>query len=485
MTDHGLLNPGAHRFQNRTSDDVLLRCLVEVEAAWVRAQAVVGLVPPAHAQVVEEVMAGPLWTGGLDAAELAVRAEAGGNPVIELLAQMRAEVRGVDPDAAASIHRGLTSQDVMDTALMLMARRAVGAVTDHLDAVAQALGRLAAEHRSTSCVARTLTQHAVPSIFGLRCARWLHGVLDAQRSLAQLVFPVSVGGAAGTMAGTSALFGNLPTADRAAAVDDLNRAWAQELGLDPADHVWHTARGPVLQLGSTLAQSCAALGVIANDVLLLSRPEIGELREPTAPGRGVSSAMPQKQNPVLSVLIKRTALSTPQMVAQLYLAAGSFVDERPDGAWHAEWPSIRELLTVAGAASMHAQELTEGLRADADCMRRNLELSGPGLVSERLVAELSPALGSVSGGAKKAIQAAVTAQPQDTASVTRRLLELTQEATLADGQTVDAELMEQLCDPSGYVGEAHALVDQALRRLRDFQQHPTAHDREADIHGRS
>lgn len=484
MTDHGLLTPGTHRFHSLTDDDTFLRCLVEVEAAWVRAQAVVGLVPQAHADVVDDVVAGPLWVGGLNAKDVAVAAEAGGNPVIDLLGHVRAAVRAVDAGAAGSVHRGLTSQDVMDTALMLLARRAVTAVEDHLDAVLQALGRLAAEHRTTSCVARTLTQHAVPSTFGLRCARWLHTVLDARQALAALRFPVAVGGAAGTLAGISALFADRPASERAAAVDELNQAWAAELGLDEAGHVWHTARGPVLQLGSAVAQSCAALGVVANDVLVLARPEIGEVREPSAPGRGVSSAMPQKQNPVLSVLIKRTALSAPQMLAQLYLAAGAFVDERPEGAWHAEWPSLRELLTMTGAAAMHARELTEGLRVDTEAMRRNLELSGPGLVSERLVAELAPALENPAD-AKKTIQTAISTEPQDAASVTQRLVQLTQGRILPDGRTADAQVIAQLCDPGDYVGEAHALVDRALDRLTEFHHHRSDQIHEGDTHGRS
>lgn len=484
MTDHGLLTPGTHRFHSLTDDDAFLRCLVEVEAAWVRAQAVVGLVPQAHADVMDDVVAGPLWAGGLNAKDVAVSAEAGGNPVIDLLGHVRPAVRSVHAGVAGSVHRGLTSQDVMDTALMLLARRAVTAVEDHLDAVLQALGRLAAEHRTTSCVARTLTQHAVPSTFGLRCTRWLHGVLDARLSLAQLSVPVAVGGAAGTLAGSSALFPQLPAAERAAALDELNRAWADELHLDPVDHVWHTTRGPVLQLGSALAQCSAALGVIANDVLVLARPEIGEVREPTAPGRGVSSAMPQKQNPVLSVLIKRTAMSTPQMLAQLYLAAGAFVDERPEGAWHAEWPSLRALLTMTGAAAMHARELTEGLRVDTVAMRRNLELGGPGLVSERLVAELAPALENPAD-AKKTIQTAISTEPRDATSVTQRLVELTQGRPLPDGRTADAQVIAQLCDPGDYVGEAHTLVDRALDRLTEFHHHRSDQIHEGDTHGRS
>ncbi|MDO5617404.1 lyase family protein [Kocuria sp.] len=494
MTQRGLLRPGAHRFATFTDDDAVVRALVDVEIAWVRAQAASGLIPAQHADVVQQVLCGPL-VDFTDVADLAIRAEAGGNPVIPMLHDVRAAVRAVDSEAAVSIHRGLTSQDVLDTALMVVAQRCVKAVRDELMDCARALGKLATQHRDTPCVARTLTQHAVPATFGLRCARWMHAVLDANQALANLRFPLAVGGAAGTLAGVDSLVessaGMHPdgVADRTT-VTALNSRWAAELGLNPPEHVWHTSREAVLQCGAALGQTAAALGAIANDVLLLSRPEIAELREPVAPGRGVSSAMPQKQNPVLSVLIKRTALSTPQLVAQLFVAAGEFVDERPDGAWHSEWPAFQDLLELTGTATLQAGELIAGLQIFPDAMRANLALSDPGLVSERLVRVLGPALTDHGLEAKAQIQEvlvthapssrsgpgsdALTDGDGDGDGVWRELLALTQGRTLPDGSAVTAELIRELCDPAGYTGQAAQLVDDALCRLEQVQASSSA-----------
>ncbi|MFW6188333.1 MAG: lyase family protein, partial [Actinomycetota bacterium] len=353
MTDVGLLSPGAHRGDARTDDTAVLQALLDVEVAWVTAQARAGLAPEEAASSARAAARAQDY----DAADVARRAEGGGNPVIPLLADYRRRLGELDPDAVRWVHRGLTSQDVMDTAMMLLVRRAAGPLASDLGRTRDALAGLADAHRGTVQAARTLTQHALPTTFGLKASSWLAGLQDLEEDLAALErLPVSYGGAAGSLAASLALFPAAP--DAAERALDLARLWADDLGLGLPPHVWHTARRPVLRAGETLAAVCSALGRIANDVLLLSRPELGEVREPAAEGRGVSSAMPQKQNPVLSVLLKRTALTAPQLLAQLHLAAALYVDERPDGAWHTEWPALRELARLAVAASSHAAELT-------------------------------------------------------------------------------------------------------------------------------
>lgn len=463
MTDAGLLRPGAHRGDPHTDDTAVLQALLDVEAAWVAAQADAGLAPRAAAASARAAAR----AADYDAGDIALRAEGGGNPVIPLLADYRHRLGELDPGAVRFVHRGLTSQDVMDTAMMLLARRAAVPLAEQLSETADALAGLADAHRGTVLAARTLTQHALPTTFGLKAAGWLAGLQDLEADLAGLArLPVSCGGAAGTLAGSLALFPDAP--DAAERALELARRWADELGLGLPPHVWHATRRPVLRTGETFAAVCAALGRIANDVLLLSRPELGELREPAAEGRGVSSAMPQKQNPVLSVLLKRTALTAPQLVAQLHVAASQFVDERPDGAWHTEWPALRELARLAVAASSHAAELTAGLTVQTARMRANLDASGPAVLAERISAVLAPLLPPAADGAtgRRRVQAVVREHAADGPGMLDALVGLAAGTALADGTPVDRDVVAGLLDPAGYLGANDLLIDRVLERHR-------------------
>lgn len=256
--------------------------------------------------------------------------------MIPLVADLTA---AVPADAAPYVHRGATSQDIVDTAAMLVAARTLPLILDDLDRTAAALAGLAAEHRDTPMPGRTLTQHAVPTTFGLKAAGWRSLVLDAADRLAALRPPAQLGGAAGTLAAFEAPPGS-PGSGPA-----LMTEYARVLGLAAAGLPWHTLRTPVADLGSALAFTVTALGKPAADVLLLSRTETGELAEGTGGG---SSAMPHKSNPVRATLIAVAARQAPAPAAVLL---GSVVaeDERPAGAWHAEWPALRQLLRLAGA----------------------------------------------------------------------------------------------------------------------------------------
>lgn len=223
---------------------------------------------------------------------------------------------------------------------------------------------------------RTLTQYAVPVCFGLRAAQWLVGVDDARESLRAVnaALPVQCGGAAGTLA----LAGEVvDDAVRAAGVlaDRLELIWP---GLS-----WHTRRNPITRLGEALTTTCDALGRIAGDVLLLGRPEIGEVREAAAAGRGGSSTMPHKQNPVLAVLVRSAALQAPPLSAMLHAAAAQVIDERPPGDWHAEWPALRRLLVLALTAASQSTDLVAGLDVNVAAMRRRADGAAAHLLSER------------------------------------------------------------------------------------------------------
>ncbi len=372
MADYRLLQPGAHRVTDLADDDAVAAAMVTVEVAWVGAVAAVGGLPADRAAVVRAAAA--QWRPAT--ARLAEAAEAGGNPVLPLVTQLRKVVAQRDGAAAEAVHRGLTSQDVLDTAMMLCARRVLGAVGADLARSGRALGRLAEAHRETVMVGRTLTQHAVPITFGLKAARWLEGVLDAAEQVegTKRALPAQCGGAAGTLSLVAALVPDpLLAAER----------FADELGLTWPGTPWHTQRTPVTRLGDTLVGVTDALGVVASDVALMARPEIAEVREPGGDGRGASSTMPHKRNPVLSVLVKAAALQAPLLGAQLHLAAGQAVDERPDGAWHSEWPALQRLLVLTATAASQAAQVLDGLEVDPDAMRRTVEVTGPDLVAER------------------------------------------------------------------------------------------------------
>jgi 3-carboxy-cis,cis-muconate cycloisomerase len=311
--------PGDSRAGDLFSDRAFLTAMVEVESAWVDVD-----------------MEAP--DGDLDV-------ESGGNPVIPLVRALEAAHPQVE-----GLHEGLTSQDVLDTALMLMLRETVAVVVSHLGRCVEALAGLVAEHGSAAMLGRTLTQPARPITFGDKLGAWRSGLAEAVADLEDLSFPVQRGGPVGTS-------------------NEGAAELARRLGLVQAPS-WHTHRRPVTRVGDALVAATDACGRISRDVLTLTRPELGELSE--ARGGG-SSSMPHKQNPVLSVLVRRAALTTPQLAATLHLAAADQVDERADGAWHAEWDTLRLLARRTAVATSQTAELLEGLQVHPDRMARNLE----------------------------------------------------------------------------------------------------------------
>jgi 3-carboxy-cis,cis-muconate cycloisomerase len=436
--DTGLLAPGwaGSPAASATSDRALLQALLDAEAALTRAQAALDLVPhEASAAVTVAADA-----GRFDPRSLAGRARSGGNPVIPLVADL---TEAVGEEYGPHVHRGATSQDIMDTALMLVAARTLDLVLADLARTEEALARLAAGHRDTALPGRTLTQHAVPTTFGLKAAGWRSLVLDARDRVRTVrdSLPAQLGGAAGTLAAFTA-YGAEDT--RA-----LTAAFARELGLREPLLPWHTLRTPIADLAGCLAFTAGAFGKIAADVLVLGRTEIAEVAEGSGGG---SSAMPHKANPVRSTLIAAAARRSPQLAATLY---GSMTaeDERPAGAWHAEWEPLRDLLRLVGGAARDAAELAEGLRVDDDAMREHLGLTHGLIVSERLSAELAPVLG------RARAKALLTEAARRTYTEGRSLVELLAEET----ELKDVDLTD-LTDPARYTGSAGALTDRALER---------------------
>ena len=494
--DAGLLSPvSASPFVAAlTGDRAVLAAILKVEAAWAAVLDEAGLAPAGSAAVV----AAAADVQRYDVAGIAVRAQGGGNPVIPLLADLREQVRNLDTaglGAVRAVHTSLTSQDVLDSALMVLAAGAIRELLAELRSATAALAGLAETHGHTLCVARSLTQHSLPYTFGLRAAQWFSGLAAAARRLEALELPVQTGGAAGTLAsGTVLIDGAVLTAGAGPAAGtlspfDLADRLAARLGLAPVPAPWHTNRLAVTSLGDALAAVTDAAGKVAADVLFLSRPEVAEVAEPRVAGRGVSSAMPQKQNPVLSVLIRSAALQAPALAAQLHLAAANFNDERPDGAWHSEWAALRQLLRLALGAAVQLRELAEGMAVFPGAMRRNLELGGPLLLSEAVNAAVAPLLdrtvvdGTVVDGngagpgaartGKQRLQAVVDetllAPAAEQADTYRALLR----AAVPEELLSDARL-EELLNPANYLGQAVEISRRILAAYPEYTGHAGA-----------
>lgn len=467
--DVGLLAPGraGSPADAATDDTAFLQAMLDAEAALTRAQARVGLAPAEAANAV----AAAARADRFDVRDIALRARSGGNPVIPLVADLTA---AVPAESAPYVHRGATSQDIMDSAMMLIARHTLDLILTDLTRAETALARLATEHRDTVMPGRTLTQHAVPTTFGLKAAGWRALALDARDRLrtARATLPAQLGGAAGTLAAFGAYAGASPSVAVPAAGgpgeglvaashaggpgEGLVAAYARQLQLAEPVLPWHTLRTPVADLSAALAFTAGALGKLAVDVLTLTRTELAEVTEGAGGG---SSAMPHKANPVRSTLIAAAARRAPALAAALH-ASMAAEDERPAGAWHAEWEPLRDLLRTVGGASHHAVELTENLRVHPDAMREHLGLTHGLIVSERLTAELTPLLGRAR--AKALLTSAARRTLDEGRSLAEVLAEvLAEEPGLA---AVDLTSLTELTDPARYTGSAGALTDRALER---------------------
>jgi 3-carboxy-cis,cis-muconate cycloisomerase len=334
--------------QAEVSDAAWVRAMLDAESALAVAEASVGVIPGSAA----EAIVAACESVRLDPGALGIAARGSGSPVVPLVGALREAVGG---DAARWVHHGATSQDVLDTAAMLVARRALGPLGAELDVVVAACARLARDHRDTLMAGRTLLQQAVPVTFGLKAAGWLVGVAEARDRLRAVPLRAQLGGAAGTLAALG---------DRGPAV---LTAFAARLGLDEPPLPWHGARGRVAELGAALAVAAGAVEKIALDVVLLSQTEVAEVSEPG----GGSSAMPHKRNPASAVRARAAARSV-RAAAGVMLEAMAGEHERAAGAWQSEWTALADALAGTGGAAWAVRESLEGLTVDPERMRANL-----------------------------------------------------------------------------------------------------------------
>jgi 3-carboxy-cis,cis-muconate cycloisomerase len=441
-------------------DTAWLQAMLDAEAGLVRALERAGLAPAGTGEAVTRAAR----AAGFDLAELGGLAALTGNPVPGLA---RALARAVGGQAGRAVHRGATSQDILDTAAMLLARTAIDAARADLAAAAAAAAGLAREHRSALMIGRTLLQQAVPVTFGVVAAGWLAGLDAAAEGLTWVRdtrLAVQFGGAAGTLASLGA--------------DGLRvkALFAEELGLADPPLPWHTERLRIVDVGMAMARVTSALSKIARDVTLLAQTEVAEAAEGAggagsgggsgggsgdgaAPRRGGSSAMPNKNNPVASVAVLGCARQVPGLLATL-VASAEQEHQRAAGAWHAEWQPFGHLLQVASSAASWGSDLLRGLEADTGKMAANLAAAGGLPLAERVTALLRNAL----GGPEAHDLVATAAAKAATSGVPLRDILLADpdlEDKLTQAGITQADV-EQALDPAGYLGASADFVTAAL-----------------------
>jgi len=454
--DHGILAPAwaATGVSDLVDDNALVTAMLDTEVALAEAQAELGVVP---AEAATAIRAGAA-RANIDPAALAAGVRETANPVVAFVEQLTAAVKAVDPSAAEYVHRGSTSQDILDTALMLLCAATLNRIEQDLLACAESLAGHADRHRHTPMAGRTLTQHAVPITFGLKAATWLQLVLDAVERVrrTRATLPVSLGGAAGTLAAYYEYA--LDAGDSAAKTLRLPALVARRLGLAESAIPWHGIRTPIADVASALLVTTGALGKLAADVLVLTRTEIGEVTEEQAPGRGASSAMPQKHNPVFSTLVATAARQLPPIALVLFQSM-AVEDERSSGGWHSEWQPLRECLRIAAGAAANAARLAGSLRISAEAMAANLRLTRGAIVSERVNAVLAPLLGK--GNAKRLLAEVIADAERDGADLADVL------AVALDEAGVASPNVPGLLDPLGYTGISGPLADRVLARFEN------------------
>lgn len=419
--------------------------MLAFEAALARAEAAVGLIPAEAARAI----AAACRVERFDVPALYGEAVAAGTLAIPLV---RALTERVPPAARGYVHWGATSQDAIDTALVLQMRDGLALLRADLLAVGAACAALAEQHRRTLMPGRTLLQQALPIPFGLKAARWLAMVarqvarLDA---LAERVLVVQCGGAVGTLAALGAAGPRV--AERVAA----------ELGLAVPDLPWHAERDRIAEVAAGLGVIAGAMAKIAGDLVLLAQTEVGEAAEGAAPGKGGSSAMPQKRNPVDATFALAAAR---RAIGQVPVILGAMAQEheRAAGGWQAEWAALPDLFLATAAAVDRTRSALAGLEVDAARMRANLELGGGAIMAEALTMALAPRLGP--SEAHRLVGRAA-ARARETGTTLR-------DVALADAEiraVLSAEEVERALDPAAYLGSSEAFIDRALADFRAVQ----------------
>ncbi|HVA05241.1 MAG TPA: 3-carboxy-cis,cis-muconate cycloisomerase [Acidimicrobiales bacterium] len=425
-----------------SSDAAWIQAMLQAEVALAQAEATIGLVPPGAA---EDIAAGAA-TGRFDPVAVGRAARSSGNPVVPLVEALRASVA---EESAQWVHWGATSQDILDTAAMLVIRRSTSVIGRHLATLADGCAGLTRLHRHTLTVGRSLLPPALPTTFGLKTAGWLTAVDRARRQLATSVEGLSLqfGGAAGTLASLG---------EEGPAVLS---AMAENLSLVEPVLPWHTHRQQVAEVAGALAVVAGTVNKITYDIALLMQAEVAEVSERGGNGRGGSSTLPQKHNPVSASIVGGASRRVTALVTVIY---GSLAQEheRAVGAWHAEWATLTELLRLSGGAAANTAECIAGLSVFPEAMASNLAAAGQDLLAERVIMELTRKAGRASAVAVVADALAAAGSGPTFA-----------ESLQAAGATawISSAEIDALVDPSTYLGSSDVFIDRALAAHESFE----------------
>jgi len=425
-------------------DAAYLQHMLDFEAALARAEAAAGVIPARAATPI----ANACKAGAFDLGALAEAATRSGNLAIPLVKALTADVAKADADAARYVHWGATSQDVIDTAGMLTLRAAIDALLPDIDRAIAGFAKLVQRHRDTAVVARTWLQHALPMPFGLKLAEYaaaLHRSRTRLNRLRSEALALQFGGAAGTLAALG---------DKGWVVAER---LAQELELPLPDAPWHTHRDRIAEAASVLAIVAGTCGKIARDIQLMMQTDVAEAFEPSGEGRGGSSTMPHKRNPVAAATALAAATMAPNLAATIF-AAQVQDHERSAGPWHAEWPTLPSLLLVTSGALAAIVDIAEGLEVDAARMRVNLDATGGLIMAEAVTMALAEKIGKsaahhlVEAASKKAV-----AEKKGLRDVLTKYPDVVTH--------LSADKLTKLFEPMAYQGISQALIDRLLASL--------------------
>ena len=433
---------GSDAMRRLFSDETRLQRMLDVEAALARVEARLGIVPREAADAITRAAK----VGNLSFEELGASTRTVGYPVVALVKQLG---KAAGSEAARYVHWGTTTQDILDTALVLQMRDGLALIRADVVRTAHALVEHARKHRSDLMAGRTHLQHALPVTFGCKCAVWADPLLDDLArldALATRALRVQFGGAVGTLASLG---------DKGRAVTE---GLARELGLTAPEAPWHVARGALAETAAILGILCGNLAKFATDIILLMQTEIAEVFEPHQAGRGGSSTMPQKRNPIASEYVLASARGAHALVPMM-LSAMAQDHERATGPWQSEQLALPQIFVLTSGALMHAAAIAEGMTVDTARMRQNLDSTHGLILAEAAMMAAAKAIGR-----DKAHHVVEHAASQAIAAK-RPLSEILKADKALAGHLSAAEI-DRALDPASYVGESLAVVDRVAARAR-------------------